>query len=311
MPFFTVIIPLFNKENYVHNCIQSVFNQTFTNYEIIIVNDGSTDKSIAIVENFKNQNIKIINHDNNKGLSATRNTGIANANSDYITFLDADDAWKPTFLENVLELINTFAEARIFATNYEEKYQNKIVLPQNNANKLKKNSKQIIDFFSINLGQGIYNHGSVCFHKSVFKKAGLYNENIDYAEDLDFNIRANWHFKLAYSNTIGMQYSMQIEDQLTKTNIANIRLPDYDKYNDWAAENLVFKKYLDFERYVLSKHLKIDGNSILSEKIIQSINLKNLNSKQIFLLKSPILILKFVRIFKNLLFKLNIKSHSY
>lgn len=311
MPFFTVIIPLFNKENYVHNCIQSVFNQTFTNYEIIIVNDGSTDKSIAIVENFKNQNIKIINHDNNKGLSATRNTGIANANSDYITFLDADDAWKPTFLENVLELINTFAEARIFATNYEEKYRNKIVLPQNNANKLKKNSKQIIDFFSINLGQGIYNHGSVCFHKSVFKKAGLYNENIDFAEDLDFNIRANWHFKLAYSNTIGMQYSMQIEDQLTKTNIANIRLPDYDKYNDWAAENLVFKKYLDFERYVLSKHLKIDGNSILSDKIIQSINLKNLNSKQIFLLKSPILILKFVRIFKNLLFKLNIKSHSY
>ncbi len=311
MPFFTVIIPLFNKENYVHNCIQSVFNQTFTNYEIIIVNDGSTDKSIAIVENFKNQNIKIINHDNNKGLSATRNTGIANANSDYITFLDADDAWKPTFLENVLELINTFAEARIFATNYEEKYRNKIVLPQNNAIKLKKNSKQIIDFFSINLGQGIYNHGSVCFHKSVFKKAGLYNENIDFAEDLDFNIRANWHFKLAYSNTIGMQYSMQIEDQLTKTNIANKRLPDYDKYNDWAAENLVFKKYLDFERYVLSKHLKIDGNSILSEKIIQSINLKNLNRKQIFLLKSPILILKFVRIFKNLLFKLNIKSHSY
>ena len=311
MPFFTVIIPLFNKENYVHNCIQSVFNQTFTNYEIIIVNDGSTDKSIAIVENFKNQNIKIINHDNNKGLSATRNTGIANANSDYITFLDADDAWKPTFLENVLELINTFAEARIFATNYEEKYRNKIVLPQNNAIKLKKNSKQIIDFFSINLGQGIYNHGSVCFHKSVFKKAGLYNENIDFAEDLDFNIRANWHFKLAYSNTIGMQYSMQIEDQLTKTNIANKRLPDYDKYNDWAAENLVFKKYLDFERYVLSKHLKIDGNSILSEKIIQSINLKNLNRKQIFLLKSPILILKFVRIFKNLLFKLIIKSHSY
>lgn len=311
MPFFTIIIPLFNKENYVHNCIQSVFNQTFTNYEIIIINDGSTDKSIAIVENFKNQNIKIINHDNNKGLSATRNTGIANANSDYITFLDADDAWKPTFLENVLELINTFAEARIFATNYEEKYRNKIVLPQNNAIKLKKNSKQIIDFFSINLGQGIYNHGSVCFHKSVFKKAGLYNENIDFAEDLDFNIRANWHFKLAYSNTIGMQYSMQIEDQLTKTNIANKRLPDYDKYNDWAAENLVFKKYLDFERYVLSKHLKIDGNSILSEKIIQSINLKNLNRKQIFLLKSPILILKFVRIFKNLLFKLNIKSHSY
>ena len=249
MPFFTVIIPLFNKENYVHNCIQSVFNQTFTNYEIIIVNDGSTDKSIAIVENFKNQNIKIINHDNNKGLSATRNTGIANANSDYITFLDADDAWKPTFLENVLELINTFAEARIFATNYEEKYRNKIVLPQNNAIKLKKNSKQIIDFFSINLGQGIYNHCSVCFHKSVFKKAGLYNENIDFAEDLDFNIRANWHFKLAYGNTIGMQYSMQIEDQLTKTNIANKRLPDYDKYNDWAAENLVFKKYLDFEMF--------------------------------------------------------------
>ena len=119
MAFFTVIIPLYNKESYVENTINSILNQTFTNYEVLIVNDCSTDDSVAKVKPFLSEKIKLIAHSDNKGLSAARNTGIQNANSDYITFLDADDLWKPTFLETIHQLITDFPEAKIFGTNYE------------------------------------------------------------------------------------------------------------------------------------------------------------------------------------------------
>ena len=120
MPFFTVIIPLYNKEMYIENAIKSILNQTFTDFELLIINDCSTDKSIEIASKFAFEKVQIIHHEKNSGLAATRNTGIKKATSNYVTFLDADDVWKPNFLESVFQLIQNFPEARIFATNYEE-----------------------------------------------------------------------------------------------------------------------------------------------------------------------------------------------
>lgn len=311
MAFFTVIIPLYNKESYVENTINSILNQTFTNYEVLIVNDCSTDDSVAKVKPFLSEKIKLIAHSENKGLSATRNTGIQNANSDYITFLDADDLWKPTFLETIHQLITDFPEAKIFGTNYEEVYKNKIVVPNNSARHLVPNSAQIIDFFKYNLGQGIYNHGCVCFHKCVYKKAGLYNETIDFAEDLDFNIRANYNFKLAYSNSIQMQYFMETGTQLTRSSILNKRLPDYDKYDVFATENKDIAKYLAFERYVLAKHIKTDGGQELFKKISLKIDYNYLNWKQKLLLKLPAFILKLIKEIKEVLIKNGLKITSY
>ena len=311
MAFFTVIIPLYNKESYVENTINSILNQTFTNYEVLIVNDCSTDDSVAKVKPFLSEKIKLIAHSENKGLSATRNTGIQNANSDYITFLDADDLWKPTFLETIHQLITDFPEAKIFGTNYEEVYKNKIVVPNNSARHLVPNSAQIIDFFKYNLGQGIYNHGCVCFHKCVYDKAGLYDETIDFAEDLDFNIRANYNFKLAYSNSIQMQYFMETGTQLTRSSILNKRLPDYDKYDVFATENKDIAKYLAFERYVLAKHIKTDGGQELFKKISLKIDYNYLNWKQKLLLKLPAFILKLIKEIKEVLIKNGLKITSY
>ena len=136
MPFFTVIIPLYNKENFVENTIKSIVSQTFYDYEILIINDCSTDKSVEKILPFLNNTIRLIEHSENKGLSATRNTGIKNATSNYITFLDADDLWKPTFLETIHQLIKNFPEAKIFGSNYEEVYSNKIEFPINFSNKI-------------------------------------------------------------------------------------------------------------------------------------------------------------------------------
>lgn len=311
MPFFSVIIPLYNKENYVENALKSILNQTFTDYEIIIVNDCSTDKSVAKIEPYLSEKISLIHHKKNKGLSATRNTGIKNAKTEYVTYLDADDLWKPTFLETIHRLIINFPEAKIFGTNYEEVYGDKILKPFNNSDTLTDDFEGIIDFFKINIKQGIYNHGSVCFHKAVFEKVGFYDETINFSEDIDFNIRANFHFKLAYFNSVKMQYTMQSENQITTSKISDKTLPDYSKYENLALKNPYLKKYIDFERYVLAKHLKLEGSKEKSKTIIKQINLKNLNFKQRSLLLLPTLIVKLISGFKKFMVKKGIKVTSY
>ena len=85
MAVFTVVIPLFNKANYISNTIESVLAQTFKDFEVIIVDDCSTDASLEVVSAIPSDKIRIIQHEHNKGLSASRNTGIKNATTSYLT----------------------------------------------------------------------------------------------------------------------------------------------------------------------------------------------------------------------------------
>ena len=310
MSFFTVIIPLYNKEKYIENAIKSILNQTFTDFEILLINDCSTDNSAEIASEFLSEKIQIIHHEKNCGLAATRNTGIKNANSNYITFLDADDVWKPHFLEKIFHLIQNFPEARIFGTNYEEVWNKTIKKPHNGSESLPLNFTGYINFFRINLKQGIYNHGSVCFHKEVFENIGFYNEEINFSEDLDFNIRANYHYKLAYDNSAQMSYFMQTDNQITQSSLQNKTIPDFDNYEEWSKNNSNLKKYLDFERYVLGKRLK-KNNDLRWKKMIANIDSKNLNWKQSLLLKLPSSTLNTLDKIKLFLLKLGIKPSTY
>ena len=88
---FSIIVPVYNVENYVDKCIKSILNQTYKNYEVIIINDGSTDNSLNIINKYKNnKKIKIITQ-KNKGLSNARNNGMKMATGDYLLFIDSDD----------------------------------------------------------------------------------------------------------------------------------------------------------------------------------------------------------------------------
>lgn len=310
MPFFTVIIPLYNKEKYISGAIESILNQTFTDFEVLIVNDCSTDKSIEIASKFVSEKVKIIHHEKNSGLAATRNTGIKKATSNYVTFLDADDLWRPFFLEKTFQLIQHFPEARIFGTNYEEVWDKTVKNPHNNSDSLPENFVGYVNFFKINIKQGLYNHGSVCLHKEVYENVGFYNENIQLSQDLDFNIRANYHYKLAYDNSVQMSYFMQTDNQLTRSSIINKTIPDYELYEDWAKNNSDLKKYLDFERYVLGKRLKKNNDSRW-EKMVKNIDSSNLNWKQNLLLRLPSSALNAIDKAKLFLLKLGIKPSTY
>lgn len=310
MPFFSVIIPLYNKEKYIEKALKSILNQTFTDYEVLIINDCSTDKSAEIASTFLSEKVQLIHHEKNSGLAASRNTGIKKARANYVTFLDADDVWKPHFLEKIFQLIETFSEARIFATNYEEIWDQTVKKPHNGSENLPEHFTGYVDFFKINLKQGIYNHGSVCVHKEVYEKVGFYNENIQLSQDLDFNIRANYQYKLAYDNSVQMSYFMQTDNQLTRSSIVNKTIPNYDLYEDWTKNNADLKKYLDFERYVLGKRLK-KNNDLRWKKMTANIDTNNLNWKQNLLLKLPSSMLNLIDKLKLFLLKLGIKPSTY
>lgn len=116
---FSVIIPLYNKASYVAKAIQSVLSQTFTGFELIIVDDGSKDNSAEIASRTieEHENCRLIRQEN-AGVSVARNNGVAASHGDYLCFLDADDWWDSTFLEEISKLIEEFPEAGIYGVSY-------------------------------------------------------------------------------------------------------------------------------------------------------------------------------------------------
>ena len=97
MPKFSIIIPVYNVEKYIKKCVDSVFNQTFKDYEVIVVNDGTPDKSMELIKDY---DVTIINQ-KNQGLSSARNNAVKKAKGDYIIFLDSDDYWRKDLLKEI------------------------------------------------------------------------------------------------------------------------------------------------------------------------------------------------------------------
>ena len=97
MPKFSIIIPVYNVEKYLKKCLDSVFNQTYKDYEVIVVNDGTKDNSMDIVKDY---DVKVINQ-KNQGLSAARNAGVKKATGEYLIFLDSDDYWEKDLLKEL------------------------------------------------------------------------------------------------------------------------------------------------------------------------------------------------------------------
>lgn len=121
MILISVLIPLFNKEPYIKRCLDSIFSQTFQNFEVIIVNDGSTDKGPKIVATYSDQRIRIINQEN-FGPGAARNRGIKEARGKYIAFIDADDEWLPDFLYTSFNILEKYLECDICISAWYQDY---------------------------------------------------------------------------------------------------------------------------------------------------------------------------------------------
>lgn len=310
MPFFSVIIPLYNKELYIKSAIESVLNQTFKDYEIVIVNDGSTDYSLQIVNSFKNKNITVINQANT-GVATARNNAIAAAKGKYISLLDADDTWYSNHLEAQKKLIDTFPNAKLYCNNYEIYYRK--FVKRNAVFNFNYNKDCILvkDFFKANIINSVAWTSAVSFSKAAFNSIGGFNPKLETYEDIDLWIRFALVGTVAFNPKITMCYKLYVDGSLTKTENNNLREAFINSFIEEEKNNLSLKQYLDINRYALAIRCKIEKEHEIYKRTVAQITAKNLSLKQKFLIKMPRYIILGFKQFQQFLIKNNIYLSAF
>ena len=299
---FSVVIPLYDKEEYVAQTLKSVVGQTFQNFEVIIINDCSTDDSLNVVKTVHDHRIKIIEHSENKGLSASRNTGINAATHPYIAFLDADDYWDSTYLETIRNLIKEYPNESVFATHYRENFKDKFFIPKSNFPVSSKGKTFLVrDFFEINLGRLILTQSCIVVHKTVFEQIGYYDENVTFAEDIDFYIRCFHTYNLAYYNDVCHTQNAAISGSVTNSVSHKKTFPKLHKYlND--SDSL--DKFINFYTYCFYRRMKNESARKEMRVYRKQIKFNSLTVLQVLFIYLPLPFYLFlIRVKKRLLNK--------
>ncbi|MCX7711593.1 MAG: glycosyltransferase [Clostridia bacterium] len=212
MPDFSVVIPLYNKEKHIKRAIDSVLNQTAGSYEIVVVDDGSTDNSADVVEAIKDDRIRLIRQ-KNSGVSAARNRGIEEARNEFVAFLDSDDSWKPDFFENILRLMEQYPSAGAYALAIES-YDGKRYARVPYINLPEPPWEGIIPhFFKCMLGNPPVFSSSVVIRAEVFKTIGGFKIGDKIGEDVEMWCRIALNYPIAFSHRIGAVYHLDAENR--------------------------------------------------------------------------------------------------
>ena len=236
----SVIVPLFNKEKIVEQTVRSVLVQTFSNFELIIIDDGSTDGSVSIVRQIDDQRIKLISQ-KNMGPSAARNTGVRNANTGWIVFLDADDELLPNALNHFSELKEQYGTIDIFDCSSIVRSKGKKHLRVNPIEGVIDNPLK--ECFYGKIGPG---SGHAMFRKSLLKQFP-YDECLRRFEDAELIIRILTHAKVYSSKEPTFIINSEFSSASTKRkDIAE----DYAghlsfKGKSFWAKMCVFRTYLE------------------------------------------------------------------
>lgn len=240
----SVVIPLFNKRSCIASTAQSVLSQTYKDFELIVVDDGSTDGSADVVRSIDDARIRLIEKPNG-GVCSARNEGIRQAQSEYIAFLDADDLYEPEFLQEVAALIESCPEAAIWGTSYFYLKGGEKVLA---SKPLPDSFRGIIDNRGWTLGH-IYCSSAVCCWKPALEEIGLFDERLTYGEDLDVWWRIMLRYPAAYSNKPLAVYRFDEENRAMECRIPLERLYIYyfEKYVEARENDAAFRHFIDQE----------------------------------------------------------------
>lgn len=241
-PIFSVIIPLYNREALIDKAIKSVLNQTFKDFELIIVDDCSTDGSFEWVKRFTDERIILLKHEKNLGAAGARNTGIKNAKGKYISLLDSDDYYDLDFLRQTFEIISTTKPTIGFMwTGYilknDNKYNESIWIPKfiNNT------YETFLNELKVGTNAGI------TVKREVFEVCSFFNQNLQAAEDTEFFLRISKKYDYTYCENKLITICRDGEDRLSKNYKKNA-----EAYNSFIPSHfpkinktkLLQKKYL-------------------------------------------------------------------
>lgn len=234
--FFSVIIPTHNREKLLPRAVDSVLNQSFSNFELIIVDDCSTDNSNKYLHSIskKNKKVTIIKTDTNKGVSHARNLGVSISQSNWVTFLDSDDEWLPFKLQKQYEYILNHKKAQLIHSN-EIWIKNGVRINQHNKHK-----KSGGDIFNRSLNFCIIAPSTVAINKQTWNKYGPFDEEMTVCEDYDLWLKISLTEQIDFINDILIKKYGGHSDQLSTRYVA------MDYYRVKSMINLIIQRKSDF-----------------------------------------------------------------
>lgn len=188
-PKISVILPVYNQEKFIKEAIESILNQSYSNFELIIINDGSTDNSEKIITSFKDKRIKIIKNNINHGLTKALNLGMKNAKGEFIARMDGDDISYANRFKLQLKAFEKDGNVYLIG--------GQACVISINSKKLKNTRMptRYQDLKKVVIKYNPFIHPTVMFKKILINKIGYFNENYRYAQDYDFVLRAINNFK--------------------------------------------------------------------------------------------------------------------
>lgn len=243
----SVVIPLYNKEKNIESTLDSLLKQSYSDFEVVVVDDGSTDRSVDVVRSFMatHRQIRLISQPNS-GVSATRNRGIKEAQGDYVALIDGDDIWDKDCLFELVRLTIDFPDAAMCGVNYADIIEGNIV-PYNQGVTAGFRG-YVNDYFGTTHGD-LFCASSVILQRDAAIAAGLFDERIRYAEDLDFWYRLILSHPVVFYNKVFAYYNKDADNRAEKDINAHFEITQrweyyIEKFVPYYKENGFFARFL-------------------------------------------------------------------
>lgn len=308
MPNISVAIAVYNKQENIISTLKSVLNQNYAAKEIVIVNDGSIDKSESLILSIDDSRIKYIKQEN-QGAAAARNKAIQNCSYPYIALIDADDIWDPDFLKNIIETIKSYPKQKIFSTALNIEFaQNKHF--KSSYNNVNMGAVSIYNYFEASYKSSIIHSSAIVLHKEVFKRVGFFDERILSGQDIDLWIRLGLEFPVVFIPKYLATYRY-VSSSLSYSGVSLDDKLQFDKFAQQEKNNTLLKKFLDLNRYSLAVSAKETNDKEWYDQLSKNIDLNNLNSKQRLILKTPGWAIRLMKRFKLILAKIGWQTTSF
>ena len=295
---FSVIIPLYNKAPYVAKAIGSVLSQTFTDFELVIVDDGSKDDSAEIAAKAIEGKVNCrLMRQENAGVSVARNNGVAASHGDYLCFLDADDWWAPTFLEEMSKLVAEFPDAGIFGTNYtivnETKHKTR-VSPIGVDAGFEKGYINYCQVYAKTLAMPLWT-GAVCIPRPIFDEMKGFPKGIKLGEDFLLWIHIALKYKVAFLNKPLAYYNQDV-DVVGKGVVGKGYDPDtfmtfhFGQFEEEEKKNQYLKTLLDRLRVYSLLRFRLENAHVSRVNAeIAKVDFSNVDRKYRFYYRLPYL----------------------
>lgn len=288
----SVIIPLYNKEKAVRATLESVLAQTYTDFEVIVVDDGSKDNSLEVAQSIEDSRLRAI-HKENGGVSSARNRGIREAKGEYIALLDGDDLWEPIFLEEMVKMIHDFPEAGMWGVNTAFIREGKYYKWEQGMGD---GYRGYVENYFGTQHNDLFCSSSVVIRREVFEVAGYFDERICASEDLDMWYRVILHYPIAFYDKVLVYYNQDADNRAAHDTGKRFPLTKdikyyFDKHNEEFERNPVFSRFMN--NYVASKLLQFGyyfgtkQERKDSDVVVKKLRYKDIHPKYRWIFKTP------------------------